>query len=138
MVLIEVANAMFRNKSDWKNVSDEDKSTFSFIFNRYFSKKYPVESLCLNTKGMNKSTIMDLWFEFNRTKQYPNWFWSKSPYKKEDEKSKSKKGDKTDDSLMMEILNISSDDLYILKTYYTDLYESELKYYKSIQKENKK
>lgn len=38
--LIDVVNAMFRNKRDWVKISDDDKSTFFFIFNRYFSKKY--------------------------------------------------------------------------------------------------
>ena len=37
---IVVFNAMFKNKKNWINISDEDKSQYFFIFNRYLSKKY--------------------------------------------------------------------------------------------------
>ena len=49
--LIDVANAMFRNKKDWINISIEDKDKYFFIFNRYFSKKYPTKSQLLNNKN---------------------------------------------------------------------------------------
>ena len=39
--LIDVANAMFRDKKNWNKIKDEDKDKFFFIFNRFFSKKYP-------------------------------------------------------------------------------------------------
>ena len=54
--LIDVANAMFTNKRNWVNISDEDKEKFFFIFNRYFSKKYTKKSQLLNNKNVNKST----------------------------------------------------------------------------------
>ncbi len=72
--LIDVANAMFRNKSEWKNISELDKDKFAFIFNRYFSKKYPHQALLLNLKNLDKSEMMNLWFEFMIDKPYPNWF----------------------------------------------------------------
>ena len=31
--LIDVANAMFRYKEKWKDITDEDKEKFFFIFN---------------------------------------------------------------------------------------------------------
>jgi hypothetical protein len=52
--LIDVANAMFTNKTNWVNISDEDKEKFFFIFNRYFAKKYPEKSQLLNLKVIDK------------------------------------------------------------------------------------
>ena len=59
--LIDVANALFRNKKDWKNITIEDKEKFFFIFNRYFSKKYPTNAQFLNNKNVDKSSSLDLW-----------------------------------------------------------------------------
>ena len=77
--LIDVANAMFRDKKNWNKIKDEDKDKFFFIFNRFFSKKYPTKSQLLNNKNVDKSTSLDLWYYFMLDKPYPNWFWSKSP-----------------------------------------------------------
>ncbi len=55
--ITDVANAIFKFKNDWiytndrKKVSDEDKEKFFFIFNRYFSKKYPQKAQLLNLKS---------------------------------------------------------------------------------------
>jgi len=76
--ILEVSNAMFKNKEEWVNITNEEKSQFFFIFNRYFSKKYPDLSLKLNSKNCDKSSSMDLWFYFMKDKPYPRWFWSKS------------------------------------------------------------
>jgi hypothetical protein len=100
--LIDVANAMFRNRKDWINISEQDKEKFSFIFNRYFSKKYPHQSIFLNIKNIDKSEIMNLWFEFMRDKPYPNWFWSKSQKNKNSELI-----DKSDFKLLFEKLNLN-------------------------------
>ena len=52
--LIDVANAMFTNKRNWVNISDEDKERNFFIFNRYFAKKYPEKSQLLNLKVIDQ------------------------------------------------------------------------------------
>lgn len=83
--VLAISNAMFKNKKDWEKVSDEQKEQFSFIFNRYFSKKYPELCFLLNHKETNKVTSMNLWFEFMKNKPYPQWFWSKP--KSEDPKT---------------------------------------------------
>jgi hypothetical protein len=127
--LIDVANAMFRNKSEWKNISELDKDKFAFIFNRYFSKKYPHQALLLNLKNLDKSEMMNLWFEFMIDKPYPNWFWSKSPKKTNDII------DKSDFKLLFEKLNLNkiSDLEYLIEHYY-DLMKEELKFYKTKSK----
>jgi hypothetical protein len=128
--LIDVANAMFRNRKDWINISEQDKEKFSFIFNRYFSKKYPHQSIFLNIKNIDKSEIMNLWFEFMRDKPYPNWFWSKSQKNKNSELI-----DKSDFKLLFEKLNLNkTGDLDYLIEHYYDLIKEELKFYKTKSK----
>ena len=124
--LIDVANAMFRDKKNWNKIKDEDKDKFFFIFNRFFSKKYPTKSQLLNNKNVDKSTSLDLWYYFMLDKPYPNWFWSKSP-----------KFEKTDipDSdfklLFIKLgLNKEQDLIYLLDNY-PDLIQEELKFYKT-------
>ena len=58
--IIDIANALFTDKNKWKDITDEDKEKFFFIFNRYFSKKYPEKSQLLNyfphSKSIRKSS----------------------------------------------------------------------------------
>jgi hypothetical protein len=76
--ILAISNAMFKNKKDWDKVTDEQKEQFFFIFNRYFSKKYPEKSSQLNSLKTPKNFGLDLWFEFMKNQPYPQWFWSKS------------------------------------------------------------
>lgn len=126
-----VGNAMFYKKREWVNVPDEEKESCFFIFNRYFAKKYPEMSQLLNLKTINKVTAMNLWYEFMLDKPYPNWFWSKS-----DKTEKSVIGDK-DYKLLLQKLKIKDLDLDYLIVNHFDFIKEELKYYKSIEKENK-
>jgi len=127
--LIDVANAMFRNKKDWKNITDLDKERFFFIFNRYFSKKYTTKSQLLNNKNIDKSSSLDLWYYYMLDKPYPNWFWSKSP-----KFDKSELDDK-DFKLLFEKMGLNKeDDLIYLIQNYPDIIMEELKFYKTKNK----
>ncbi len=124
--LIDIANAMFRNKKDWINISIEDKEKYFFIFNRYFSKKYPTKSQLLNNKNIDKSSSLDLWYYFMLDKPYPNWFWSKSG------KSNKSSLDKKDFELLMIKLQLNKEeDLIYLLDKYPNFIEEELKFYKT-------
>lgn len=126
--LIDVVNAMFRNKRDWVKISDDDKSTFFFIFNRYFSKKYPEKAQLFNLKTIDKVSALDLWYNFMLDKPYPNWFWSKS--------GKTEKSDisEKDFTLLLMKLRIKKEDLEYLMENHFDFIKEELKYYKSLDK----
>jgi hypothetical protein len=126
-----VGNAMFYKKGDWVNVPDEEKESCFFIFNRYFAKKYPEKAQLLNLKTINKVTAMNLWYQFMLDKPYPNWFWSKS-----DKTEKSVISDK-DYKLLLQKLKIKDLDLDYLIMKHFEFIKEELKYYKSIEKENK-
>jgi hypothetical protein len=124
--LIDVANAIFKNKKDWTTIKDEDKEKFFFIFNRYFSKKYPTNAQLLNMKTTGKSDGLDLWYYFMLDKPYPNWFWSKSPkFEKSDLSNE-------DFNLLKRKLSIDKDeDLVYLVENYKEIIEEELKFYKT-------
>lgn len=126
-----VGNAMFYKKGDWVNVPDEEKESCFFIFNRYFAKKYPEKAQLLNLKTINKVTAMNLWYQFMLDKPYPNWFWSKS-----DKAEKSVISGK-DYKLLLQKLKIKDLDLDYLIINHFEFIKEELKYYKSIEKENK-
>ena len=130
--VLAISKCMFQERKNWKFVTDEQKESFFFIFNRYFSKKYPYLSQLLNDKTTDKVSGRDGWFYFMEGKTYPKWFWSKS------EKSK-------DDSLFTEkevnsLLNkfdIKQEELDLLITYHLDEVKEELKYIKDGEKGNK-
>ena len=126
-----VGNAMFYKKKEWVDVPDEEKESCFFIFNRYFAKKYTEKAQLLNSKTINKITAMNLWYEFMLDKPYPNWFWSKS-----DKSDKPVIIDK-DYKLLLQKLKIKDLDLDYLIMNHFEFIKEELKYYKSIEKENK-
>lgn len=128
--ILSISKAMFQNRGDWKMVSQEMKEKYFFIFNRYFSKKYPKMAQLLNDKNINKSISLDLWFNFMSDKPYPKWFWSKSQEKKIESMSKG------DLEILMEKLQLNKrEDLEYLIENFLDVIEDELKFYKKQQKQ---
>lgn len=126
--LIDIANAMFRNKNDWGKISNEDKERFFFIFNRYFSKKYPDKAQLLNLKTIDKVSVMDIWYYFMLDKPYPNWLWSKG------EKNHKQEISDKDYKLLLQKLRIKDIDLDYLIEHYFDFVKIELKHFKEIEK----
>jgi len=127
--LIKVSDALFKNRSKWNSLSDEDKELAFFIFNRYFSKTYPEKSYLLNNKSVDKKSAMDVWFHFMKSEKYPYNFWKKSTTIKD--KDKSKKISNSDFTLLMKKLSLDKEeDLNYLIENYMNLILEELKFYK--------
>jgi hypothetical protein len=127
--ILSVSKAMFQNRGDWKLVTNDMKEKYFFIFNRYFSKKYPQFAQLLNDKNINKAIGLDLWFNFMSDKPYPKWFWSKS--KEKDESILGK-----DFDLLMKKLQLNKkEDLEYLIGKFPEEIEEELKFYKKQQKQ---
>ena len=126
--IIDVANAMF-GKSDWNKITDEDKEKFFFIFNRYFSKKYPHEAQLLNLKTIDKVVGMNLIFQFMKEKPYPTWFWSKG--EKIDKKSDISE---SEFKSLLVYLKLKREDIEYLINNFPDFIKSELKYIKDFEK----
>lgn len=128
--IIDIANALFTNRQNWIDITDEDKEKFFFIFNRYFSKKYPDEAQLLNLKNIDKVSAFDTWYYFMKDKSYPKWFWSKG-----EKTEKSELSDK-DYKLLLQKLRVKDIDLDYLIKNHTDFIKEELKYYKQLEKGN--
>ena len=126
--IIDVANAMF-GKSDWNKITDDDKEKFFFIFNRYFSKKYPNEAQLLNLKTIDKVVGMNLLYHFMKGKPYPTWFWSKG--EKIDKKSDISE---SEFKSLLVYLKLKREDIEYLVNNFPDFIKSELKQIKDFEK----
>ena len=127
--LIDVFNAMLKNRKDWIKITDDDKIKYSFIFTRYFSKKYVEKSYLMNLKGIDKVLVMDLWYYFMLKEPFPKWFWSKS-----DKVDKTEIPEK-DFKLLLMKLKIKQDDIIYLIDKHQEFIKDELAYYKKLEKQ---
>jgi hypothetical protein len=127
--LIDVFNAMLKNKRDWVKITSDDKEKFSFIFNRYFSKKYIEQAALMNIKGIDKVLVMDLWYNFMLTQPFPKWFWSKS------EKTEKPKITEKEFKMLTIKLKVKPDDINYLIDKHPEFIKDELDYYKKLEKQ---
>lgn len=132
--LFKVSKAMFSNRKDWSKITDLEKEECFFIFNRYFSKKFPMKSQLLNDKLQDKSVAMNLWYHFMENQPYPDWFWAKT----ESKQSKSEEYTEKEIKELLFNLEITMDELNLLIKWYGDLIKEELKFYKDVAKGNRK
>lgn len=132
MALIDVTNSLFKDKSNWSNISDEDKSINFFIINRFMSKKFPEKSKLLNSKVINKVSAMDSWFIFMLTQPYPKWFWSKSTPNKQKESF-------SDEEIqyISKEFDINQQDIHILMTYFYKEMEEEVVFFRNLKKQSR-
>jgi len=130
--ILELSKTMFTNKENWKWVTDEQKQQFFFIFNRYFSRRYPEFSQLLNDKSIDKSVGMDLWAYFIMDKPYPQWFWPKS--------KKTTKSDKDDNHFeeLLETFGLKEQELKFIMDNYPDEVNDEINYLKLQKNGNKR
>lgn len=127
--LIDVFNAMLKNKREWVKITSDDKEKFSFIFNRYFSKKYIEQAAFMNIKGIDKVLVMDLWYNFMLTQPFPKWFWSKS------EKVDKPKITEKEFKMLTIKLKVKPDDINYLIDKHPEFIKDELDYYKKLEKQ---
>ena len=127
--LLAITNSIFRNKTDWQYVTDDQKEKWFFIINRNFSKKYPEKAQLSNLKTIDKVSSLNLWYYFMLDKPYPNWFWSKA-----ESSEKSKISDK-DFKFLLQKLKIKDIDLEFLIERNFDFIKEELNYYKKIKEQ---
>jgi hypothetical protein len=105
MTLTSLIRIIFRDKNVYKNVSHEDKKKHFFMLNKIMSRIYPTSANALNINGIDPAICVDIWFD-NLSKQIniPNRL---EPQYHLLNKNKAR-------------IDISEDDLYILKKYYSD------------------
>lgn len=123
-----IANIMFFQKQDWVHVTDEDKSSLFFIFNRYMSKKYWKQAQYFNKRGVDKATAMDMWFQVLRKEtRLPAWFWP-GPTKRKDPAVK-------EWQVIQEFWELGINDIYLLCELFPAEVKEEIKRIKLINEE---
>ena len=81
---IEIADSIFVNKHKYQNITDEDKEKQFYILNKKFSIAFPKTAQAFNMKGVDRASIMDLWFiKFKNDHKLPYWYWAKSPFSRD-------------------------------------------------------
>ena len=131
--LKHVVDYIFKDKQNYKNLSDEDKEKFFFIVNRKFARKYPKHAQFFNQKGFDKASALDIWYNFfikERTLNVPEWYWFKQISSKKEKSFLSKE----ESEYLLKIYNISENDLYYIEKNYTDELKDEVKKFKKFNK----
>lgn len=126
-----LVNIMFFAKNDWKQVSDADKESLFFIFNRYMAKKMPKQAQFFNDRSVDKATAMDVWFyQLRNERRLPQWFWP-GPTKRKDPPIK-------EWQVVQEFWKLNINDIYILCDLFPDDFKAEIKRIQLINEETAK
>ena len=130
--LRHIGDYMFRDKNKYKNLSDDDKEKFFFILNRKIARRYPKHAQFFNTKGIDKSSAMDVWYNYfikTNTTKIPDWYWFKLSGKKEKSLLK-----KDEEEFFLEYYDLKRNDLKFLMDFYPDELKVEIKKFRKFNK----
>lgn len=121
----DLVNIFFFKKQNWNIVTDADKDSLFFIFNRYMSQKYPKQAQYFNKKDIDKATALDYWF-FYLKKEYkmPTDFWKRKTKRQEPIIKEWK--------ILADFFKISLNDIYILCELFPEDVKSEIERLKLI------
>jgi hypothetical protein len=128
---INVVDTIFKNRQNYKEITDKDKETFFFIINRKFGVEKIKQSQFFNNKFIDKASAMDIWhLSFGGFRSAPGWYWKKSKNVKE----KSNKITGPDRKLMMENTKLTEADIDFMIENYLDDLQYEIKKLKRFEK----
>lgn len=123
--------ALFEDKAEYLEFTQEDKEKNFFIVNRFMSKKYPLMCQELNHKNMPKDICLDVWYSFMKQQRVPFWFWKSS--KKEAVWPNSFKDSEA--KTLMQTYEIDKDSMKILMGHYKEDVKGNLKYLEELEKD---
>ena len=73
---ISLGNIIFKDRFNYKYVTDEDKEKNFFILNRKFAYKDIKKAQFFNNKNIDKASALDVWFNiFSNMSNIPGWYW---------------------------------------------------------------
>lgn len=132
---ITLANIIFKDKEKYKFVSDEEKETNFFVLNRKFAIKYLKQAQFFNSKNIDKSSAIDIWYQihYKTTNGTPSWWWKT----KQSAKLKSEFSN-NDLKLIKTHHNISDNDINFLIKFSSDKLKEEIKRLKKFDKNGSK
>lgn len=131
--LTHVTKYLFKDKEEYKKLSNEDKEKYFFIENRNLARAFPRQAQFLNNKIMDKSSCMDVWFNFfikKRTINIPDWYRYKTQTNKK-EKSILKSEEV---EYLIDVYDLSTFDIEYLERNHLDELKDEIKKYKKFNK----
>lgn len=121
---IQISNFLFKEKQQYNQVDDQDKEYNFFILNRKLAKAFPKQAQFFNTKNIDKSSALDIWFNFLKKKNInaiPGWWYNSDTKKEKEKKTLISKSDK---DLLLKYYKLKPDDLnFLVKNYNTELQE---------------
>jgi len=120
----EIVDCIFVNKHKYVNISDKDKENSFYIINKKFSVGFPNLAATLNNKNLDPVISMDLWFNhFKNVHSIPDWYWIKSPFKKD----KKKKISGPDTRLLIAEFDLNESEFDFIQEHFSDEIDYELK-----------
>jgi hypothetical protein len=76
MDLTTLAKIIFKDKKNYRYLTDKDKKDLFFIFNRYMARAVPVNSDAMNINGIDGALAIDAWNKYcERAMGIPDWFY---------------------------------------------------------------
>ena len=131
---ITLANIIFKDKSKYKYISDEEKESNFFVLNRKFAFKDIKKAQFFNFKNVNKSSALDIWYQvfYNTTNGTPQWWWRTKQESKVKDKSEFSKNDL---NLIKEKYEITNSDIDFLIKYYSEKLKEDIKRLKKFKNE---
>lgn len=131
---ITLANIIFKDKTKYEYVSDEEKHDCFFILNKKFAIKYLKQAQFFNNKNIDRASAIDVWYHvfYKTTNGTPDWWWrTKQPPKI---KTKSEFTN-VDIKLIKEYYDITDSDINFLIKYFSEKLKLDIKRLKKFKKE---
>ena len=122
-----IVDFIFKKKEDYNKLSNEDKEKNFFIINRKFARGFPNHAQYFNTKGIDKASALDVWYQFfikKGSKGIPSWYW----VPKKESKNKSIVT-KDDVQFLMNFYDLKEKDVIFLVEHYPEETIEEIKKY---------
>lgn len=130
---VTLANIIFKDKSKYKYVSDEEKEDSFFKLNRKFAFKDIKIAQFFNFKNVDKPSALDIWFQvfYKTTNGTPQWWWQTKQVSKVKVKSDFNNNDL---DIIKEYYEISNRDIDFLIKYYDEKLREDIKRLKKFKK----
>jgi len=129
MNFVELSNIIFVNKKLYGTISDKDKIDNFYIINKKLSLGNLQLSQFFNHKFIDRASALDLYYMyFRKTNKLPNYWWAKSPNKKE----KVKKVPNADRVMFIEYEGLTEKEFNFLYEHYQEDVEYKIKLLKRL------
>jgi hypothetical protein len=122
---IQIANIIFKDRSKYKVLSDQDKIDAFYKINQKCSVKFLKQAEFFNHKFIDRASAIDVWYKyFEGSNGTPGWWFAKSNKEKEAKVKKVPSADKQD---LQNRYELKDNDYNFLEKYFKEDIELEIK-----------